>query len=48
LIQAGPDVAAHGLVRWRCVDLRDRLAERFAVTLSARSVARLLNKRGCD
>ena len=45
-VEAGPDVAADGLVRWRCVDLRDRLAERFAVTLSERSVARLLNKRG--
>ena len=45
-VEAGPDVAADGLVRWRCVDLRDRLAGRFAVTLSERSVARLRNKRG--
>ena len=45
-VEAGPDVAADGLVRWRWVDLRARLAGRFAVTLSGRSVARLRNKRG--
>ena len=45
-VEAGPDVVVDGVVRWRCVDLRDRLAERFEVTLSERSVARILNKRG--
>ena len=45
-VEAGPDVAVDGVVRWRCVDLRDRLAERFEVALSERSVARILNKRG--
>ncbi len=45
-VEAGPDVAADGVVRWRCVDLRDRLAERFAVALSERSVSRILNTRG--
>lgn len=45
-VEAGPDVAVDGVVRWRCVDLRDRLAERFEVTLSERSVARILKKRG--
>ena len=45
-VEAGPDVAVDGVVRWRCVDLRDKLAERFVVALSERSVARILNKRG--
>src|SRR5271154_138957 len=34
LVEAGPDPAVHGVVRWRRVDLRDELQRRFGVTLS--------------
>ena len=42
-VEAGPDPAEHdGLVRWRRVDLRDRIKERFAVRLHERTVGKLL------
>ena len=31
VVLAGPDPARHGVVRWRCVDLCDQIAERFDV-----------------
>ena len=34
LVEAGPDPAVHGVVRWRRVDLRDELQRRFGVTLT--------------
>ena len=34
LVEAGPDPAAHGVVRWRRVDLRDELQRRFGVGLA--------------
>lgn len=46
LVEAGPDAAQHGVVRWRRVDLRAEIAERFAVTLSERHVGRLLGRLG--
>jgi len=46
IVEAGPDVEADGVVRWRCADLKEVVADRFAVTLSERSVGRLLNDRG--
>jgi transposase len=46
LVEAGPDPAVHGVVRWRRVDLRDELQRRFGVTLHERSVGKLLNKLG--
>jgi transposase len=46
LVEAGPDIVEHGVVRWRCVDLRDVIADRFEVTMSERHVGRLLRKRG--
>src|ERR1700758_3510745 len=42
LVEAGPDPAQHGVVRWRRIDLRDEIARRFDVTLHERSVARCL------
>src|SRR6476620_548291 len=38
IVEAGPDVAVHGVVRWRCVDLKGVVAERFRVALSERQV----------
>jgi transposase len=41
-VEAGPDPAADGVVRWRRADLRDRIAGRFGVALHERSVGKLL------
>lgn len=46
LVEAGPDRAAHGVVRWRRVDLRDELKRRFGVDLHERSVGRILAQLG--
>src|SRR5450756_53790 len=46
LVEAGPDPAVHGVVRWRRVDLRDELQRRFGVTLHERSVGKVLAKLG--
>lgn len=46
IVEAGPEVETDGVVRWRCADLTGVVAERFGVTLSERSVGRLLNDRG--
>ena len=44
LVEAGPDPARHGVVRWRCLDLQSEIAARFEVELSERHVGRLLKK----
>lgn len=46
LVEAGPDPARHGVVRWRRVDLRDELERRFGVVLHERSVGKVLAKLG--
>jgi len=46
LVEAGPDRAVHGVVRWRRVDLRDELKRRFGVELHERSVGRILAELG--
>src|SRR5471032_3704149 len=46
LVEAGPDPACHGVVRWRRVDLRDELERRFGVVLHERSVGKVLVKLG--
>ena len=44
LVEAGPDVAVHGVVRWRCVDLQAQIKARFDVEISERHVGRLLKQ----
>jgi transposase len=44
LVVQGPDPEKDGVVRWRCVDLRAKIADRFSVTFHKRSVAKLLCK----
>jgi transposase len=44
LVVAGPDPEKDGVVRWRCVDLREQIIRRFSVTLHERSVGKLLRK----
>ncbi len=44
IVEAGPDLQTHGVVRWRCVDLQKVIGDRFEVELAERTVAKLLNK----
>ena len=46
LVRAGPDLAAHGVVRWRRVDLAAVIGERFGVTMAERTVGTLLHRLG--
>jgi transposase len=46
LVEAGPDPEKDGVVRWRCVDLKHVLEERFAVDLSEVSLGRVLKQLG--
>ena len=40
----GPELERDGVVRWRCVDLQQRIAREFAVQLHERTVGKLLRK----
>jgi transposase len=42
LVETGPDQAVDGVVRWRRIDLRHVLEKRFQVSVSVRSLSRLL------
>ena len=44
LVVAGPNPDTDGVVRWRCVDLREQIIRRFSVTLHERSVGKLLRQ----
>ena len=44
LVEAGPDIDVHGVVRWRCVDLQGEIKQRFDVEVSERHVGRLLRR----
>jgi transposase len=44
LVEAGPDIDVHGVVRWRCVDLQAQINQRFEVDISERHVGRLLKR----
>lgn len=46
LVIQGPDPDADHVVRWRCVDLRGKVAERFTVTVHERTIGKWLNKLG--
>ena len=46
IVEAGPDPAIDGVVRWRCVDLRRVIKERFDVDLDEVSIGRALKKLG--
>jgi transposase len=40
----GPDLEQHGVVRWRCVDLRAKVARRFTVEVTERTIGKWLRK----
>lgn len=46
LVETGPDIATDGVVRWRRVDLRDVIEDRFGVSLHERTVGKLLHRLG--
>lgn len=46
IVEAGPDQQETGLVRWRRVDLKAVIEDRFAVVYHERSVSRLLHELG--
>ena len=46
LVIAGPDPEVHGVVRWRCVDLRAEVARRFSVEVHESTIARWLHELG--
>ena len=46
IVETQPEPVTDGVVRWRCVDLKEKIAKRFGVALSERSVGRILNERG--
>jgi transposase len=46
LVEAGPDRERDGVVRWRRIDLRRVIAERFGVDFHPRYVGKLLHKIG--
>ena len=45
-VDAGPDLARDGVVRWRCADLCKRIKAVFDVDLQERAVGKLLKKLG--
>ena len=46
IVEAGPDPATDGVVRWRCVDLKGVIKERFDVDLDEVSIGRTLKELG--
>ena len=46
LVEAGPDPAVDQVVRWRRVDLRRVIADRFGVGMHERTVGKLLHRLG--
>ena len=46
LVRRGPDLAEHGVVRWRRADLARVIAARFGVVLAERSVGAVLRRLG--
>ena len=46
IVEAGPDIEKDGVVRWRCVDLKRVIKQRFDIELDEVSVGRLLKQQG--
>lgn len=46
MVEAQPDPQKDGVVRWRCIDLKAKIAACFGVEISERSVAHILRARG--
>src|SRR3954471_5782701 len=46
LIEAGPEFERDGVVRWRCVDLRQLILSRWNVAYHQRTIGKLLRRLG--
>jgi transposase len=46
LVETGPDPQIDGVVRWRCVDLKRVVRDRFGIELSEVSLGRVLKQLG--
>jgi transposase len=46
IVETGPDPAVDGVVRWRRIDLKRVIEERFGVIYSERGISRLLGELG--
>ena len=46
MVVQGPDPARDGIVRWRCVDVREQIIRRYSVELHERTVGKLLRRFG--
>jgi transposase len=46
LVEAGPDPEVDGVARWRCVDLKRVVRDRFGIDLSEVSLGRVLKRLG--
>jgi transposase len=46
LVEAGPDRAVHGVVRWRRIDLQRVILERFGIAYHERTIGKLLKRLG--
>jgi transposase len=44
IVLKGPDPKVHKVMRWRCVDLRAEVAQRFPVTVNEITIGRWLRK----
>jgi transposase len=44
LVEDGPELAAHGVVRWRCADLAVEIQTRFDIVLGERQIERILKQ----
>jgi transposase len=44
LVINGPDPERDKVVRWRCIDLRDKVEQHFSVKVHKRTVAKWLNQ----
>jgi transposase len=46
LVLSGPDLAIHGVTRWRCLDLCAAIADRYGVVVHERTVGKMLWRMG--
>jgi transposase len=46
LIEAGPDVERDGVVRWRCIDLKELILTRWSIAYHERTIGKLLRRLG--
>jgi transposase len=44
MVLAGPELERHGVVRWRCADLRKEIAARWSVVVHENTVGRFLHR----